>query len=230
MPRLSLKNYIQLKLMRVPVLFPLLKGLRDRWRAATKPAWLKRQVDERVARGEPIKIIIGAGGVPADPGWIATNVQFLNLLKDEEWRGAFGDNRIDAIFAEHVWEHLWPADGKAGAAQCFRYLRPGGYLRIVIPDGNHPDSDVIEFQRPGGYGCGADDHKIIYTIDTLSAMLESVGFKVEPLEYYDSEGKFHQAPWKPEDGRVLRCKGWTEKRPDGSTMQVTSLLVDARKP
>src|SRR5690242_8838576 len=116
MRRPSLKHRIQLQLAKVPILFPLLKGTRDSWRALVKPAWLKRQVDQRVSRGEPIKMIVGAGDVPADPSWIPTNIQFMNLLKDEHWQRAFGNNSLDAIFSEHVWEHLWPDDGKAAAA------------------------------------------------------------------------------------------------------------------
>jgi predicted SAM-dependent methyltransferase len=85
-------------------------------------------------------------------------------------------------------------------------------------------------QRPGGRGCGSDDHKIHYTVDSLSKMLESVGFRVEPLEYFDGAGTFHETPWNPEDGHALRSKGWTELRPDGSEMQCPSLIVDARKP
>ena len=230
MRRPSLKHRIQLQLTKVPILFPLLKGTRDTWRALVKPAWLKRQVDQRVSRGEPIKIIVGAGDVPADPSWIPTNIQFMNLLRDEHWQRAFGNSPLDAIFSEHVWEHLWPDDGKAAAAKCFQHLKPGGHLRISVPDGNNPDPDVIEFQRPGGRGAGADDHKIHYTVDTLRAMLESVGFRVEPLEYYDADGNFHEAPWRPEDGHALRCKGWLELRPDGSTMNCPSLIVDAYKP
>ena len=81
-----------------------------------RQGWLKRQVRQSAAHGEPIRIILGAGGITPDPGWIPTNVQFLNLLLDEQWQQAFGDHRIDAIFAgEHVWEHLTPADGKAGS-------------------------------------------------------------------------------------------------------------------
>ncbi len=222
-------NRLQLALSKVPILFPILKWSRDTVRALWRPGWLKRQVDQRRARGEPIRIIIGAGGVPADRGWIPTNIQFLNLLVDEPWQRAFGDQGIDAIFAEHVWEHLWPADGKAGAARCFKYLKPGGYLRIAVPDGNHPDPDFIEFVRPGGVGYGADDHKVLYTYQTLRDMLHSVGFQVEPLEYYDDAGSFHRAAWDPGAGRVMRCQGWTEKRPDGSIMPFTSLIVDARK-
>ena len=178
----------QLVAQKVRILYSALKWSRDSLCAAWGPGWLKRQVRQAAARGEPIRIIIGAGGVPAEPGWIPTNVQFLNMLVDEHWQQAFGEHRIDAIFAEHVWEHLTPADGKAAAAQCYKYIKPGGYLRIAVPDGLHPDPDYIEFVRPGGPGPGASDHKLLYTYQTLSEMLQSVGFQVDVLEYYDESG------------------------------------------
>jgi predicted SAM-dependent methyltransferase len=220
----------QRTLTKVPIVYGLSKWLRDSWRSLVGTRTLKRQVDEKAARGEPIRIILGAGGVRPDQGWLTTNVQFLNLLNEEQWRSAFGDHRLDTIFAEHVWEHLAPADGKAGAARCYAYLKSGGRLRMAVPDGNHPDPDYIEFVRPGGPGPGSYDHKVLYTYDMLRSMLESVGFQVDLLEYYDADRNFHRTEWDPKDGRVTRCHGWTEKKADGSTMHYTSLIADARKP
>jgi predicted SAM-dependent methyltransferase len=216
-------------LTKVPILYPCLRWARDTWRKITGPRQLKREVDESAARGEPIRIILGAGGVRPDPGWLPTNVQFLDLLVEDHWRAVFGEHRLQNIFAEHVWEHLSPAHGKEGAARCYAYLKPGGRLRIAVPDGNHPDPDYIEFVRPGGPGPGAWDHKVLYTYDVMKNMLESVGFKVDLLEYYDADGNFHRAEWDAKEGHVTRCHGWTEKKPGGGIMQYTSLIVDGRK-
>lgn len=40
----------------------------------------------------------------------------------------------DAIYHAHVLEHLDPVRGRALLAECFRVLRPGGVVRIVVPD------------------------------------------------------------------------------------------------
>lgn len=40
----------------------------------------------------------------------------------------------DAFVAEHVWEHLSLSDAHVAARNCQRYLRPGGRLRIAVPD------------------------------------------------------------------------------------------------
>ncbi len=216
-------------LQRVPPLFFALRAVLSAGRTVFGPAWLKRQVEQRRKNGGPLRVVIGSSGV-YDAGWIPTNVQYLNLLVDEHWHRAFGDLQIDGLLAEHVWEHLTPADGKAAAAQCFKVLKPGGYLRIAVPDGCHPDPDYIGFVRPGGNGPGASDHKVLYTWQSLSEMLSSVGFDVRLLEYYDSHGQFHQAEWDLGRGMVQRRKGWTEKKPGGGIMQFTSLIVDAQKP
>jgi predicted SAM-dependent methyltransferase len=223
-------NRVQAAVSKVPLLGPSLKWIRDIFRATTGPRLLRKRVDQQAARNEPIRIIIGGGGVRPDEGWIATNIQYLNLLNDGHWRRAFGDHKIDAIFAEHVWEHLAPADGKEAVARCFRYLKPGGRLRIAVPDGYRADPAYQEFVRPGGSGPGADDHKILYTYHTLGDMLRSVGFEVELLEYFDEKNVFHRNDWNQSGGRVIRCQGFHEQNLPGAGNNYTSLVVDGRKP
>ena len=74
--------------------------------------------------------------------------------------------------------------------QCFKYLKPGGRLRIAVPDANHPDPAYYEFVRPGGWGTAPDEHKILYTYQTLGDMLRSVGYQVDLLEYCDEKKAF----------------------------------------
>lgn len=46
----------------------------------------------------------------------------------------FDDNSLDAVYHSHVLEHLSPTAGQQLIAECYRVLRPGGVLRIVVPD------------------------------------------------------------------------------------------------
>jgi predicted SAM-dependent methyltransferase len=220
---------LQRTLKKIPIAYGVSKWTRDSWRKITGPPKLKKEVEGCAARGEPIRIIIGAGGLKTPQGWLPTNVQFLDLLNEEHWRRVFGDHRLDNVFAEHVWEHLTLNDGKTGAARCFKYLKPGGRMRLAVPDGNHPDPDYLELVRPGGPPPAGDEHLVLYTYDMMRDMLESVGFQVDLLEYYDADHNFHRVPYDNVHGRVLRCHGWTEKRADGSTMPYTSVIVDAIK-
>jgi predicted SAM-dependent methyltransferase len=96
---------------------------------------------KNIAAHQPLRIIIGAGDQQW-PGWIATQKEQLDLLcKPENWRAiVFHARPADAFLCEHVWEHLTETEGRA-AALCFKWLKPGGYLRCAVPDGNFPDPD-----------------------------------------------------------------------------------------
>ncbi len=43
-------------------------------------------------------------------------------------------NHYDMVYHSHVLEHLTPADGQRLIEECYRVLKPGGVLRIVVPD------------------------------------------------------------------------------------------------
>ncbi|BBO81064.1 hypothetical protein DSCO28_16300 [Desulfosarcina ovata subsp. sediminis] len=53
----------------------------------------------------------------------------MDLLRPEDWEASFGRRLVDAFLCEHVWEHLTEAEGRAAAGLCYRWLKPGGYLR-----------------------------------------------------------------------------------------------------
>ena len=46
----------------------------------------------------------------------------------------YEDQQYDAVYHSHVLEHLDPADGDRLLEDCYRVLKPGGVLRIVIPN------------------------------------------------------------------------------------------------
>jgi predicted SAM-dependent methyltransferase len=46
----------------------------------------------------------------------------------------FDDAAFDAVYGSHVLEHLEPAAARRLLQECFRILRPGGIIRIVVPD------------------------------------------------------------------------------------------------
>lgn len=178
-------------------------------------------------RSRPLRIIVGASGV-SQRGWIATEADFLNLLRESDWRRYFEERSIDAILAEHVWEHLSEEDGRLAARVCFTFVKPGGYLRVAVPDGLHPDPAYVANVRPGGSGDGALDHKILYTHQTLRALFEGVGFDVELLEYFDERGDFHCSEWLASDGRINRSRRFDKRNADGG-LHYTSIILDARK-
>jgi len=71
------------------------------------------------------------------PDW--TNVDFLatgegvivhNLLKGIP----FEDNHFEVVYHSHVLEHFSRTDAVRFIQECYRVLKPGGVLRIAIPD------------------------------------------------------------------------------------------------
>jgi predicted SAM-dependent methyltransferase len=195
-------------------------GLRQRLDVLVGPTRLRW-----AARRRPLRIVVGASAV-GQRGWVATEARYLDLTQPGHWATFFTPRSIDAILAEHVWEHLAPAGALQAARTCATFLAPHGRLRIAVPDGNHPDPSYIEWVRPGGTGPGSDDHQVLYTIESLSALLESSGFTVKPLEWHDAAGVFHREPWSPEDGFVRRSARW-DPRNAGGALRYTSLIVDA---
>ena len=202
-----------------------MRGLVRKARAAVELRIAKYQLWKATA-ATPLRIVVGASGV-VDSGWTKTEQTYLDLLKPDDWERYFNPGQIDAILAEHVWEHLTVDQGIMAARTCLRYLRPGGYLRIAVPDGNHPDPGYISGVKPGGLGPGADDHKVLYDYKSLSRTISAVGLKVEPLEYFDENGRFVFNPWNARDGMIHRSARYDERNHDGK-LNYTSLIIDAR--
>ena len=46
----------------------------------------------------------------------------------------FEDGQFDAVYHSHVLEHLQPDAGRALLSECLRVLKPGGVMRVVVPD------------------------------------------------------------------------------------------------
>lgn len=174
------------------------------------------------------RIVIGSSGIRID-GWVATDQEVLNLLEKKSWASFFEPNSLDAILAEHVWEHLYPHEAVVAAMTCYTFLKPGGYLRVAVPDGFHPEQSYINAVRPGGTGAGADDHKVLYTITSFRDLFINAGFDVRLQEYFDEHGQFHCCDWNPSDGMIWRSKRF-DSRNSPERLAYTSIILDAVKP
>ncbi|MDF3056915.1 MAG: hypothetical protein K0R17_1130 [Rariglobus sp.] len=207
-----------------PVIGPALIRARARYRRVRGSHELKNALLKSEARK---RIVLGAAGV-CDTDWIPSDIEYLDMLKQSDWDRFFTPGSIDAMLAEHVWEHLTSDQGAIAAANCFKYLRPGGYLRVAVPDGLHPSPIYREWVRVGGSGPGADDHKILHTYRTFSALFEQAGFQCKLLEYFDENGNFHECEWSLADGRIVRSKHLDERNHNGA-LNYTSIILDASK-
>ncbi len=179
------------------------------------------------ATRKPLKVVIGASGV-YESGWIATDIDHLNILASDDWAKHFRANSIDVILAEHVWEHLTHEEAYLAAINCYQYLKPNGYIRIAVPDGFHISADYVNKVKPGGTGAGSGDHKVLYNYKTLSHVFEAAKFDVELLEYFDEKGNFQSKEWNPQKGLIHRSSKYDERNKDGQ-LNYTSIIIDAHK-
>ncbi|MCY4146782.1 MAG: hypothetical protein OXE95_01055 [Chloroflexi bacterium] len=207
-----------------PVYAPPLRRLRL-W-AGNRAEQRRIRAEVLLARGQgrAVKVIIGAGKTRY-PGWIATDIPAFDISREEHWRRLFPPAGIDRMLAEHVFEHLTAAQFSDFLATARDFLAASGRIRIAVPDGNHPSPDYINRVRPGGSGAGADDHKMLYTQEVISQLLESQGYEFTVLEAFEAGGAFHSQPWSADDGFVSRSAAHDERNQDG-VLRYTSLLVD----
>jgi len=161
------------------------------------------------------------------PGWVNIDLlrpgRSLNLYWDLRRGLPFPPNSIEAIFAEHLFEHLTYAQGIELMNECWRVLLPGGVLRIGVPDlGRYVASylgqdGLIERVRPGrptraialGEPFFLYGHRCMYDFETLDTACKVAGFAtVERSEFGE--------------GRILPS-------PDSRSRRDETLYVDALK-
>lgn len=109
------------------------------------------------------------------------------------------DNSLDVVYHSHLLEHLSNLEGIGFLAACYRVLRPGGFMRIVVPDlelwtKNYVHGNQFFFDEYLRQGLGHNKdlyptngaifmgmlhnhgHKMGYDFPTLKSVLERTGF------------------------------------------------------
>ncbi|HLH29017.1 MAG TPA: methyltransferase domain-containing protein, partial [Acidimicrobiales bacterium] len=108
------------------------------------------------ARRSPLRLHLGSGGNNLD-GWV--NVDLVGARADVAWDLRrplpFPDGSAEAVFLEHVLEHMSVEDGITVLRHCGRVLAPGGVVRVGVPDAGlyatgyaEEGSDTLERLRP----------------------------------------------------------------------------------
>ncbi len=170
------------------------------------------------------KVIVGSGGTK-QKGFISTDIDTLDIRKDSDWNKNFKKESLNIVLAEHVFEHLSNNEVLSTLKIIYKYLKPGGFIRIAIPDKNRKDKKYLKAVRPP-----IDGHKSFFNISELTKILSKAKFKVCPLEYHDEFGKFHHNPWNPRDGNIKRSsRNDNQKNFWNGANYYTSLIVDAVK-
>ena len=150
------------------------------------------------ARGEGPKYLnLGSGprGLASDDwinvdGWIDRNV---DLAIDLNRPLPFENESFAGIFSEHVFEHFDLEQGESILRECLRVLKPGGTLRLIVPDGEKiirtylENPDELISRRGNGSPHAIDavnsyfrqryEHQYIYDWPMLKHQLDKTGFE-----------------------------------------------------
>src|SRR5262245_12817174 len=127
-----------------------------------------------------IKLNLG-GGLRKIPGYqnidrkLGTEVYPLR-----EW----ADNSVDEIRASHILEHFSHREIEGVLSDWVRALKPGGLLRVAVPDfdyivkaysNGHRDDPLIQGYLFGGQTDENDFHKALFDKGRLQVLLEQMG-------------------------------------------------------
>ena len=159
-----------------------------------------QEIEKLRIEGKPVKLHLGCG-TNYKHGWINldnnsdNNIVELDLDWDLRWSLPLPDNSVDYIYHEHFLEHLTIEEGLKSLSDSRRVLKPGGIMRIAMPD---LEVDMKEYfnskwrENPGlqKWGLGFIQtraerinicfrwwgHKHLYDSEELERRLREVGF------------------------------------------------------
>jgi predicted SAM-dependent methyltransferase len=183
-----------------------------------------RKAQALAVRGD-IQLHLGCGG-ERKAGWV--NIDLLGDPVDVAWNLArslpFDSSSVAAIFHEHLIEHLPLEAGDSFMQECFRVLRPGGILRVGVPDAGRliqsysGDRGYLENLHPGRPTALIAVQELFYW-HRHCAM-----FDVETLEFFFRAGGFPDP--------LERAFGDTDldQAPDTERRRANTLYMEARKP
>lgn len=121
---------------------------------------------------EPIRLHIG--GVEPRPGWKILNVQagpHVDFIGECSDLSQFEDESVDEAYASHVYEHLgYQQELPRALAEIYRILKPGGILRIAVPD-----LDVL---------CQLFVHPDLALQDRFHVMRMIFGGQIDPFDFH----------------------------------------------
>ena len=130
-----------------------------------------------------------------------------------------------------MFEHLTVEEGAKAAKTIFDYLKPGGFIRVAVPDRHFPDEEYQRGVQVGGPGPSdhpAANHKVVYGYRELVEVFEEAEFEVRLLEYHDEKGRFHLNEWNLDEAPVYRSSKLDHRNRNGK-IGFASLIIDAVK-
>lgn len=126
-----------------------LMAARLTWQLRRKPKLIEKSRESSFDK-PPYKIHFGpgAGWTKPDDKWLSVDVDpdRGDIIVDFHEYSALplGEATVEAIYASHTFEHISIYRIMEVMRDCYRLLRPGGILRIVVPD---PVASIEQYVR-----------------------------------------------------------------------------------
>lgn len=132
------------------------------------------------------------------------NVVIHNLLNPFPWQ----TDSVDIVYSSHALEHFTREEGYRFLRECHRVLRPGGIIRIVVPDLKIQIADYMSGRVRADHFVESllvlyptqqhllrrallpftfFPHKCMYDKETLLRVLREIGFVVYPKNGFESD-------------------------------------------
>lgn len=138
---------------------------------------------------QEIKLNIGSGTQALD-GYVSIDAHFGNIA----FPLAYGDETVAECRASHILEHFPQGQTLDVLKDWVRVLKPGGWLKIAVPDFTYIAKEYLEGNKDGlplfGYLMGGqtdenDYHKAAFNEGTLRYLLVEAG--LEDIQPWQSE-------------------------------------------
>jgi predicted SAM-dependent methyltransferase len=75
------------------------------------------------------KVLPSRWGILPNVEW-PSNVMWMNITREFP----FEENSVDCIYSSHTFEHLSYSEAAFVLKECYRVIKPGGVIRIIVPD------------------------------------------------------------------------------------------------
>ena len=106
------------------------------------------------------------------------------IFHDLSYGLPFDERTVDFVFCSHVLEHFYRADAEKLVHEIHRVLKPGGRVRIAVPDLEHAVSlyqqgqrtDALEFFFTESNAHVFSQHRYMYDYELMRTMLLEHGF------------------------------------------------------
>lgn len=170
------------------------------WRSFTGAA----SIQARIALGKAVRLV-ARPSLPRHPGGERyvhlgcgpiNHPAFINVdaipLPHVHYVGSiarlpmFGDDTVDLLYASHCLEHISYHKTREVLAEWYRVLKPGGVLRVSVPDLDRlieiyeaagRDASSVIGQLYGGHDSPYNVHMTIFNRTGLQRLMTNVGFE-----------------------------------------------------